>query len=41
MAEPSQVTAALGLLKKYKPDLQAITISGDDERPLRIITRAE
>jgi len=28
---PSQVTAGLGLLKKVMPDLQAMTLNGDDE----------
>ena len=36
---PSQVTAALGLLKKSLPDLQATIISGDPENPLEIIKR--
>lgn len=31
---PHAVTAALGLLKKVMPDLQATTISGDPENPL-------
>jgi hypothetical protein len=41
LMEPSQVTAALGLLKKYKPDLAAVTLQGDPNKPLTIITRAE
>jgi hypothetical protein len=32
---PARVTAALGLLKKVLPDLQAVTISGDPDNPLR------
>jgi len=40
-AEPHQVTAALGLLRKVLPDLQATLISGDPQLPLTIITRAE
>ena len=32
---PSQVSAALGLLKKAVPDLGAITVSGDPDSPLR------
>jgi hypothetical protein len=32
----TQVTAALGLLKKVMPDLQATTISGDPENPLGV-----
>lgn len=31
----SQVTAALGLLKKTLPDLQAITHSGDQDNPIQ------
>ena len=31
---PAQVTAALGLLKKALPDLQAVQISGDEENPV-------
>ena len=31
---PHAVTAALGLLKKVMPDLQAVTLSGDAENPL-------
>jgi hypothetical protein len=33
---PTQVSAGLGLLKKTLPDLQATTISGDQENPLRV-----
>jgi hypothetical protein len=33
---PHAVTAALGLLKKVLPDLQATTISGDQDNPLRV-----
>jgi hypothetical protein len=32
----TQVTAALGLLKKAVPDLAAITLSGDPEQPLTV-----
>ena len=32
---PARVTAALGLLKKVLPDLQAATIGGDPANPLR------
>jgi len=39
--ESHQVTAALGLLRKVLPDLQATMISGDPNLPLTIITRAE
>src|SRR3984957_20251317 len=31
----ARVTAALGLLKKVLPDLQAVTIGGDPANPLR------
>lgn len=40
-AEPHQVTAALGLLRKVLPDLQATLLSGDPNMPITIITRAE
>ena len=33
--EASQVTAALGLLKKKLPDLAATTISGDEDNPVK------
>ena len=33
---PSQVTAALGLLKKALPDLQAVEHSSDPDRPMRM-----
>lgn len=32
----TQVTAALGLLKKVMPDLAAVQISGDEDNPLRV-----
>jgi hypothetical protein len=32
---PARVTAALGLLKKVLPDLQAVTIGGDPDNPIR------
>ena len=40
----SQVSAGLGLLKKAMPDLSAITLQGDEDRPLvhrveRVIVR--
>lgn len=44
--EPSQVTAALGLLKKVVPDLAAHEITGKDGAPIqverieRIVTKA-
>lgn len=31
----SQVSAALGLLKKTLPDLQAVTLSGDPDNPIK------
>lgn len=36
---PSQVSAALGLLKKSVPDLGAITLSGPDGGPVETVTR--
>lgn len=36
--ENSQVTAALGLLKKTAPDLQAVTLTGQDGGPVKIQT---
>jgi hypothetical protein len=39
--EPHQVTAAVALLRKVLPDLQATLLSGDPNLPLTIITRAE
>jgi hypothetical protein len=38
---PHQVTAALGLLRKAVPDLQSVTLAGDANAPLTIITRLE
>ncbi len=35
----AQVAAALGLLKKSLPDLQAVQHSGDKENPIEINTR--
>ena len=32
----TQVQAGLGLMKKVLPDLSAVTLSGDNENPLRI-----
>jgi hypothetical protein len=32
--DPPQVTAALGLLKKTLPDLQAVEHSGDKDKPI-------
>jgi hypothetical protein len=37
--EPHQVTAAVALLRKVMPDLQATLIGGDPARPITIITR--
>jgi len=39
--EPHQITAAVALLRKVLPDLQATMISGDPQLPLTIITRCE
>lgn len=35
--EATQVTAALGLLKKTVPDLQAVQHSGDPDNPVPIV----
>lgn len=32
----SQVTAALGLIKKTVPDLQSIELTGDESKPVQI-----
>lgn len=37
----SQVSAALGLLKKCIPDLSVTTVGGDDENPLRMVHKIE
>lgn len=37
----TQVSAGLGLLKKCLPDLSAVTISGDEDNPVVMITRIE
>jgi hypothetical protein len=38
----TQVTAGLGLLKKALPDLQAITLNGDDDGdPIRVVGKIE
>lgn len=37
----TQVTAALGLLKKTAPDLAAITVGGDANNPLVIVSGAK
>lgn len=39
--EPHQVTAAIALLRKVLPDLQATMVSGDPQLPITIITRLE
>ena len=38
---PTQVSAGLGLLRKVLPDLQAMTIGGDAENPVNLVTRIE
>ena len=38
---PTQVTAGVALLRKVLPDLSQATITGDDENPLRLVTRIE
>lgn len=37
----TQVQAGLGLLKKVLPDLNAITLSGDEDNPIETVTRIE
>lgn len=38
----TQVSAGLGLLKKCLPDLQSVTVSGDDEAdPISVVQRIE
>lgn len=37
----SQVSAALGLLKKCVPDLTTMTVAGDDENPLTMVHKVE
>lgn len=37
----SQVSAGLGLLKKVLPDLSAVEVSGNEDNPLRAVTRIE
>ena len=41
LMEPSQVTAALGLLDRVIPKLQQTTLTGDKDQPVIFITRAE
>lgn len=36
--EPSQITAALGLLKKTLPDLSALEVSGEIEQTHKVIS---
>lgn len=40
-SEPHQVTAALGLLRKVLPDLQATLLSGDPNLPIVVSIRLE
>ena len=38
----TQVTAALGLLRKCLPDLQSVTLNGDDDGdPIRTVSKIE
>jgi hypothetical protein len=37
----TQVSAGLGLLKKAMPDLQAVTLSGDEDNPISFVGRIE
>lgn len=38
---PHRVTAALGLLKKVMPDLTENMIKGDEDNPVKTVTRIE
>lgn len=38
---PTQVQAGLGLLKKVLPDLNTMTIAGDAENPIEMVTKIE
>lgn len=35
--KPTQVTAALGLLKKTLPDLANVELSGNDDKPFQMV----
>ena len=35
--KPTQVTAALGLLKKTLPDLSNVELSGNDDKPFKMV----
>lgn len=35
--KPTQVTAALGLLKKTLPDLANVEVSGDSDNPMKMV----
>lgn len=37
----TQVQAGLGLLKKVMPDLNSVTLSGDEDNPIELVTRVE
>ena len=37
----TQVSAGLGLLKKAMPDLSAVSLSGDEDNPVNVVTRVE
>ena len=37
----TQVSAGLGLLKKVMPDLQAVSLGGDEDNPISLIHRIE
>lgn len=38
---PTQVQAGLGLLKKVLPDLNSMTLSGDTDNPVEVVTKIE
>lgn len=39
--EQSEITVGLGLLKKVLPDLSAVTLSGDPNNPLMIVSKEQ
>jgi hypothetical protein len=39
--DPNRLKAIEVLLRKSLPDLSSITLSGDDENPLKLITKVE
>lgn len=37
----TQVTAGIALMKKIMPDISSVEVVGDDENPLRVVTKIE